>query len=322
MSWKSITCVAVMCALMASQALADPTIHVDLRRNANGNPILNANGNFEWIVTVAPDPTRFVTPGVGAENAGITGGSVAIEAGFTLSASANDGLGAGLSDFLVGATTGAAFTGANTDNAGSAIFTWEDAAAGGLQTSVPDDQVYAALGSLFLTSNGTTPNVGVELDANGRTVALVIEAEGPSTTTTLSTRLIASGAYGGNGLIAQDNGDGIQNDVFTNFNADVSFRTLGGDANLDGVTNLGDFAILQNNFNQPGTTWAQGNFNGDAAGTNLGDFAILQNNFNMSAPAPGALTLAATNVPEPSTALLCGVAALGFGVAVRRRAAR
>src|SRR5690606_21177523 len=70
MSWKSITCVAVMCALMASQALADPTIHVDLRRNANGNPILNANGNFEWIVTVAPDPTRFVTPGVGAENAG------------------------------------------------------------------------------------------------------------------------------------------------------------------------------------------------------------------------------------------------------------
>ena len=63
---------------------------------------------------------------------------------------------------------------------------------------------------------------------------------------------------------------------------DILMRyTLYGDANLDGHVNLLDFNRLAGSFNQPATSWTQGNFNYDNV-TNLIDFNLLAGNFNQS----------------------------------------
>jgi hypothetical protein len=63
---------------------------------------------------------------------------------------------------------------------------------------------------------------------------------------------------------------------------DVLMRyTLAGDADLSGTVDIGDFAILAANFNQPGG-WSKGNSNYDAT-VDIGDFALLAANFNQAA---------------------------------------
>ena len=68
--------------------------------------------------------------------------------------------------------------------------------------------------------------------------------------------------------------------------------TLVGDANLDGIVNFTDFAIVLKNFAQPGTDWAQGNFEYAAnspsiQGTNFNDFADVLKNFLQPLPGGG-----------------------------------
>lgn len=97
----------------------------------------------------------------------------------------------------------------------------------------------------------------------------------------------------------------------------ISIRTLidyiapllprAGDANIDGVVNIADFAVLAGNFNMPeGAVWEDGDFNYDNAVT-IADFSLLAANFNTTAR-PGA-------VPEPATLML---AAAAFGMLMRR----
>src|SRR5690606_15665837 len=50
MSWKSLTCVTVFCALLAGQAMAVPTLTVTPSA---------AGANTLWTVAVTPDPTLF-----------------------------------------------------------------------------------------------------------------------------------------------------------------------------------------------------------------------------------------------------------------------
>lgn len=100
--------------------------------------------------------------------------------------------------------------------------------------------------------------------------------------------------------------------------------TLPGDATLNGTVDFNDFLALQNNFNAVGTSFAQGNFNGDSQ-TDFNDFLILQNNFGQSiAGAPAAFTadevaaitaFAQATVPEPAT---LGIISLGALVGLRR----
>lgn len=75
-----------------------------------------------------------------------------------------------------------------------------------------------------------------------------------------------------------------------------------GDANLDGVVNISDFAALAANFNTLGG-WAKGNFNFDSV-IDISDFALLAGNFNRDFPR--------TAIPEPAIGglLLLGVTAL------------
>lgn len=75
----------------------------------------------------------------------------------------------------------------------------------------------------------------------------------------------------------------------------IIFRyTRLGDANLDGITNINDFALLAAAFNTPGG-WSRGDFNYDGM-TNIGDFALLAANFGFTVPR--------TSIPEPVGAIL------------------
>jgi len=84
-----------------------------------------------------------------------------------------------------------------------------------------------------------------------------------------------------------------------------------GDVNRDGTVNIGDFSILQNNFNGNPKTWDQGDVNDDNI-ANIGDFSVIQNNFNQSAPAP------VTAIPEPASLAMAGLAVCGLLQARRR----
>jgi len=78
-----------------------------------------------------------------------------------------------------------------------------------------------------------------------------------------------------------------------------------GDANLDGTTNISDFAALASRFNQPGA-WRHGDFDNDGA-VSIADFSRLAAGFNSSAPR-------AAIVPEP----VAVAAAIPFALARRR----
>ncbi len=104
---------------------------------------------------------------------------------------------------------------------------------------------------------------------------------------------------------------------------------LPGDANLDGMVNLDDLAILQVNWLDPGT-FSEGDFNGDG-NVNLDDLAILQVNWlqsvNTSAspsnvaslpmvdPATG-IPASVASVPEPPTGYEV-VSAIGLTLLIR-----
>ena len=90
--------------------------------------------------------------------------------------------------------------------------------------------------------------------------------------------------------------------------------TLAGDANLDGIVNIGDFSILGSNYNTPGN-WAKADFNYDG-NVGIADFSALAANFNRSVTSDAARGAA---VPEPAAGALVGGAAMFL---LRRRKGR
>ena len=58
----------------------------------------------------------------------------------------------------------------------------------------------------------------------------------------------------------------------------VTSPPLAGDANLDGIVNVGDLGILAAHYGQSNCTWAQGDFNDDGI-VNVGDLGILAANY-------------------------------------------
>lgn len=84
---------------------------------------------------------------------------------------------------------------------------------------------------------------------------------------------------------------------------EISIRTLidhitpmlprGGDANIDGIVNISDFAMLAANFNTGSAVWESGDFTYDNT-VNISDFSVLAANFNQTGPSGRAA------VPEPA----------------------
>jgi hypothetical protein len=102
--------------------------------------------------------------------------------------------------------------------------------------------------------------------------------------------------------------------------------TTAGDATLDGTVNFDDLLVLAKNYNKTAAVWSQGDYNYDAI-VNFDDLLVLAKNYNKTQPAalPGAspefaadLAAALAQVPEPSAALLGGIA-WGFAFTTRRR---
>jgi hypothetical protein len=85
-----------------------------------------------------------------------------------------------------------------------------------------------------------------------------------------------------------------------------------GDANRDGVVNQFDVSTLAGNFGGSGKTWDTADFNSDGI-VNQFDVSALAGNFNQVSPPP-----AISAVPEPTSAILAGVALLGLRFRGRR----
>ena len=99
--------------------------------------------------------------------------------------------------------------------------------------------------------------------------------------------------------------------------ADYAVIALPGDANGDGTVNGADLNIVLSNFNQTGADWAHGDFNGDGT-VNGADLNVVLSNFNQTLGS----SVAVASVPEPSTAVLAGIAGLILAVVASRAARR
>lgn len=101
--------------------------------------------------------------------------------------------------------------------------------------------------------------------------------------------------------------------------SDLSVASLPmlGDANGDGAVTFADFAIVQNNFNTPGT-FADGDFNDDGFVT-FADFAILQNAFDGPASVRLSRETAGTLVAPESATIVCLGVSVSCLLLVRRR---
>jgi hypothetical protein len=322
MSWKSLLTAGLLC-IVASPVWAAPTVGV-VKGGSVANGHLDANGNWVWRVEISnTNPVPTGSSPLGAE------------------------LG-----FKETATNGALISAANANaaewdknNPGTAIWGWELPGTGtngkpdGIQTNcaagctvnVPGDDpnaVFSALGSIDFATVGPHPYI-------------LVTTKGPSTAASGSrtTSLAMSGAYTGNGRVAEAITGGA-----ANYNiAPATFtRTVApGDANMtaDGVggaaVGLADLQIVASQLNRfPGVPkfWQNGNFNGAAdgtggAGVGLADLQIVASCLNRTTAActgalgsgsGGGASLSGGAVPEPATLTLL-VLLSGVAACVRRR---
>ncbi len=285
MSWKSIVITGLFC-VVASPVLAAPAASAKVLG-------LDTAGKWVWQVNVTPDAALFVdNPPNGV------GGSVALEIAATAS-----------NRNLISAAPN--LTNFPNLNPGTAVpgFAFWTAADLGVEANVATNQLVAALGSTYFTTGGAKE-------------AFLVHTERP-TTAALTTTLTLSGAYTGNGRLAQS---GINNDIVTGANNQA---VRAGNANLSPNVDVGDLAILASHFGGSGKLWQQADFTGNGL-TDVGDLAVLASNFGQADPnwvVGGSVTLPTTpgagggsvaGVPEPTSLVMLMIAGLSAALLRRR----
>jgi hypothetical protein len=112
---------------------------------------------------------------------------------------------------------------------------------------------------------------------------------------------ILTGSTDKTGFVQQVHFDfGNQPAMVLDLDASVDHVLHGGDANGDGLVNVGDLGIVAQNWGRTGLSWSQGDFNDDTI-LNVGDLGVLAmawgQSFSPSSP-----------LPEPTSLLLIGSA--------------
>lgn len=164
MTVKSLSCLALLCALGAQSSQGAPILSV--------YPIGLNGGNREWFVDITPDPALFVNSGPMGMPPNTDGGSLAVEIGFSIDAPVS---------LVTAMIDNMSLWPA--ENFGNSPFPFGEAPADGL--TIQGNQLFIAQGSEFLTAT-SSPHF----------LKIVTAGVGPTTIQWL-------GAYGGNGRIAQ-----------------------------------------------------------------------------------------------------------------------
>lgn len=282
MSWKSLVTASLLCVI-ASPAFAVPALSV-VKGGTEATGHLNANGEWVWSVEITPT-------GVGSP--------LAAELGFRETVANSE---------LLTATKNAGNW--DTDNPGTQIFAWEtltdvDPGAGvnmrpvGLQTNLPTDEVFSALGS-------------IDFGTAGAKQYITLTSQGPATGAgrSLTTTIQWLGKYGAGtdkGRIAEIVG-GVAANTDT-YSGSVSYTALAGDTNLDDHRNSFDVTPFLLGFAVGTGKWFNGDFTGDGLVNSFDTTELL---IGQAAGPIGSGSGSAVPEPASLTLLALGVLAL-FG---------